>query len=202
MPLVKPSYVRSHYTGSEEQHDSLLAEYILLVQGEIESILGQPVEARSVTYTFTGAGKQSVTLPHTVKPVLVTLETRAAVGQAWTAVTGAAILAGTIELAEGFVEGQLYRATLTVGLSAYTGEAELSTDFTANGRYRQLLTVLCEMVTVKFMESHRSNFGNRTFALAKLAESTAGQITRSYEYKDMTRRWVDMLGPYKRLRVW
>lgn len=199
MPLVTPAYIRSHYTKGDSSDDTHLSEFIKLAQGEVEAIIGQPLIQRAVLFPFIG-GKASIPIPYTLRALLVSVEQQSDIGGSWSAVTGPSIYDGRIENANGFYAGVRYRASINVGLRPAADPSDLSEDF-GTGEYDNILLVLCEMATLRFIESPYSNAGHKRFALNSMSVALQGMKTESYSFKDMTSRWKSMLGRYgRRLR--
>lgn len=200
--IVSAEYLRQNFTDHEAGDNTTAEEFIRDAQATVEGLIGQPVEARAVVYGFTGEGRTAQLCPYTVAPVLSSVEYQQQPAGSWTALSAPAIVSRRFEAVEGFARGVRYRANLSVGL-APAGASGYSATVTTSPEYRELLRVVCEVATVRFLESNKSNEGVRRFALAKLSESAGGTVTRSYDFADLVPKWRARLSPFLLLgAVW
>lgn len=193
--IVSAEYLRLHYTDHEAGDDTAVGEFITDAQGTVSDLIGQPVEARAVVHYFTGDGRTWALCPYTIAPALGSIEYQQQPAGSWTALSSSALVSRRLESLQGFANGVRYRANLTVGL-ATSGASGYSATITSAPQYRELLRVVCEVATVRFLESAHSNEGVRRFALSKLSESVGGALTRSYDFDDLVPRWRSRLARF------
>lgn len=196
MALVSAEYVRTNWIGCDPSKDSVITALILNAQGQCGSIVHQPVTAKTLYHYFNGNGQQRLQCPYTLKPVLQSMHSRAGVGYGYSTVITSSLIGGAYESANGFDRSTDYMATLTVGF-ADRGVASTSADFDGSGTYDDILTTICQMTTLLFLNTPHSTDGIRRFALDKVTESVGGAVNRSYEFADLMPQWKRTLQRFR-----
>jgi hypothetical protein len=187
--IVTPEYLRTHYTSHAATADASIGEMIRAVHGEVEALIQQPLEERSVVWYFEGRKHVRRVLPYTLNVTLTSVEEQASTGAAWTEVDDVTLTPdGYLELATGFAEGRRYRANLTVGLPAAEEPATLSASFTTDYRYGDLLAVVCEMVAVKLTESRHTTAGENRLGVQSITISQNG-VARTTTMRNLRSEW-------------
>lgn len=202
--IITAEYLRTHYTGSESTTDTTATECIRAAIGEVESIIGQPVHVRSITWYFTGDGGFEVVFPYTLKVASVVVQYRPSFDEAWETVADTEYVRPVVRAKDGFNNGGSYRVTANIGLADAVNPALLSADFTADYRYEALRNVICEIAEYHFYGSAKTNQGNKIKGVTTVSDSISDgptRTTRFTELKDRTADWHRRLQPFKKLRT-
>lgn len=202
--IITGEYLRTHYTGADSTTDTVGNQCISSALGEVESMLGQPVQVRSITWYFTGDGSFEVVFPYTLKVASVVVQYRPSFDEAWETVADTEYVRPVVRCKDGFNRGGSYRVTANVGLADTVNPALLSADFTADFRYEALRSVICEIAEAKFYASAKTNAGIKRSGLETVSESVAGGVTKTTRFvaaEDRMKDWQRRLLPFKRLRT-
>lgn len=195
--IVTAEYLRTHYTSHAASMDTSIGEVLKAVHGEVELLIQQPLEARSVVWYFDGRSHVRRVLPYTLNVSLTSVEEQATAGAAWTEVDDVTLTDdGYLELATGFVAGRRYRANLTVGLPAVTGAEKVSAAFATDYRYGDLLAVVCEMAAVKLTETKNTTTGENRLGVQAITISQNG-VARTTTMRNMRAEWDAKLRRYR-----
>lgn len=202
--IITSEYLRTHYTGADATTDTVAEQCLRSSLGEVESMLGQPVQLRSITWYFTGDGRAEVLLPYTLKVASVVVQYRPSFDEAWETVDDTEYERPVIRCKDGFTRGGSYRATMNVGLADVVGPALISGDFTTDFRYEALRSVICEIAEYKFYASSKTNTGHKRSGLDSVSESVPDGVTKTTRFTSLEDRmviWQSKLTPYMKLKT-
>jgi hypothetical protein len=202
--ILTPAYLREQYTGSDAASDAVLEQCLRAAIGEVEIIIGQPLEARDITWTFTGNGCQDILFPFSLNVLDVIIDYRSSIDQSWEEVANTSYEHPHLLCSDGFARGGMYRATAQVGLADVENGELLSADFSVDYSYELLRDIICEMAAAKFYASPKTNTGTKRSGLKSVSESVGGQVTKSQSFVDidtMLRGWKLRLKPFMKVRV-
>lgn len=203
--IITPEYLRTNYTGAAESTDAVATQCLRAAIGDVEQIIGQPVEVREIEWYFTGNGRYDVTCPYTlgVTTDAMVLEYRPSLDDAWESVPDIIYERPVIRVPSGLLRGGAYRVTLDVGLADAVDPDPLSDAFTTDYRYEALRGVICEMAEAKFYASSGTNTGVKRSGVKQVTESTMSGANKTQVFIDPESRmdeWKRRLLPFKRLR--
>lgn len=202
--IITAEYLRTNYTGAAATTDAVATQCLRAAIGDVEQLIGQPVQVREVEWYFKGNGLYRVTVPYTLKVASAVLEYRASLDDAWESVPDVVYERPELHVPSGLLRGGDYRLTANVGLADTISPALLSADFTVDFRYEALRGVLCEMAEAKFYASSSTNTGVKRNGLKSVAEQATAGMTKTQVFTDPREtmaEWKRRLLPYKKLRA-
>lgn len=201
--IITPEYLRANYTGAAATTDAVATQCIRAAIGDVEQMIGQPVQVREIVWYFKGNGRNRVTVPFTLKVSSATLEFRASIDDVWEEVPDVTYERPELLVPDGLLRDGDYRMTADVGLADTVSPALLSADFTTDFRYEALRGVLCEMAAAKFYASATTNTGVKRTGLKSVSETSGPGTTKSQAFvepREIMADWKRRLLPFKKLR--
>jgi hypothetical protein len=204
--IITAEYLRTNYTGAAASTDAVATECLRAAIGEIEHMIGQPVQLRQVEWSFTGNGQQKIIFPYTLKvdADALTVEYRPSLDADWEAVDDIEYRRPAIHCVNGFFLGGEYRATTNVGLADVVSPALLSADFNSGFQYEALRAVICELAEVKFYASPSTNAGVKRSGLKSVSETEGPGATKTQVFVEGSAfhaDWKRRLKPFMRIRL-
>ena len=198
--IVTAAYLTSRY-GKSDASPEIIDDMILMAQGAVEGMIGQPVERRVVPMTFTGTGTLRKFVPYSLLPEVDSVEVLQP-DLSWSAEDIEVIIveqcAATVN---GWSAAKTYRMNLEVGLAPCEEDEQRSADF-ANPRYGKLLRAVCDIAWAKMQEhTTTQSTGAVRFGVKSLASSNGGGSATTV-YDDVVRKWANDLSEFKRLPSW
>ena len=192
--LVTADVVRTDWLGmgsSDTALDATITRWIRQASDLVEALAGQPIESRSIPYTFAGDGTDDRSsapyhvLPYWPVTALTALAYRSTDGDVALTLSDYPLrpLGGAYRIVGAFSRHLEYVATLTVGYSP-------------NAIPEPLVRVCCEMVAQIARSSSVKLVGRDRLGVQAVSESAPNVATKTLTLKDLRPEWLETIKLY------